>query len=214
MGGIYGREMVVGPTHRRRLSAILESLSGGSAAELRLSAPTTSSSTSGKIQQGFKSNAFPARGKSLIRTAFMLSDEDVLLNHGSYGATPRMVIQRQQELVAQLESNPDTWFRYDFEPLWAEAVAAIADFVGSAHGDLAFVKNATAGVNAVTRQLELAPGDACLIADQTYGACANAVRDACHKAGCECIQLAIPRSALLDDDELATLLEHQLTSAP
>ena len=52
---------------------------------------------------------FPPRGKSLIRTAFMLSDSDVLLNHGSYGATPRMVVQRQQELVAQLESNPDTW---------------------------------------------------------------------------------------------------------
>ena len=196
--------MVTEWTHRRRLGAILGFLSGGGA-ELRVTAPATTSSTSEK---------FPVRGKSLLRTAFMLSDQDVLLNHGSYGATPRMVIQRQQELVAQLESNPDTWFRYDFEPLWAEAATAIADFVGSEHGDLAFVKNATAGVNAVTRQLELAPGDACLIADQTYGACANAVRDTCHKAGCECIQLAIPRSALLDDDELASLLEHQLASAP
>ena len=115
----------------------------------------------------------------------MLSDKDVLLNHGSYGATPRMVVQRQQELVAQLESNPDTWFRYDFKPLWHDAVGAIADFIGSDHDDLTFVKNATAGVNSVTRELRLAPGDACLIADQTYNACANAVRDACDKAVCE-----------------------------
>lgn len=180
----------------RRLSHVLDALSG---AELR----STSSA------QG----AHP-RGRSLIRTAFMLSDEDVLLNHGSYGATPRMVIQRQQELVARLESNPDTWFRYDFQPLWDEATTTIADFVGSTHTDLVFVKNATAGVNAVTRQLNLNPSDACLIADQTYGACANAVRDACDKAGCECIQLAIPRSALLDDDDLAQLVESQLKSAP
>ena len=188
------------PAHRRRLGNVLDALSGG--AELL---PTATQSGAG---------GFPPRGRSLIRTAFMLSDQDVLLNHGSYGATPRMVIQRQQELVARLESNPDTWFRYDFQPLWDEAATAIADFVGSAHEDLAFVKNATAGVNAVTRQLNLAPCDACLIADQTYGACANAVRDACKKAGCQCIQLAIPRSALLDDDELAKLLEHQLISAP
>ena len=184
---------------RRRLANVLEALSTGGAVE---------------AEHASESSPFPPRGKALVRTAFMLSDEDVLLNHGSYGATPRMVIQRQQELVARLESNPDTWFRYDFRPLWDEAVATIADFVGSDHGDLAFVKNATAGVNAVTRQLDLAPGDACLIADQTYGACANAVRDACAKAGCECIQLAIPRSALLDDDELAALLEKKLISAP
>ena len=183
---------------RRRLANVLEALSTGGV----------------EAEHASESSPFPPGGKALVRTAFMLSDEDVLLNHGSYGATPRMVIQRQQELVVRLESNPDTWFRYDFRPLWDEAVATIADFVGSDHGDLAFVKNATAGVNAVTRQLDLAPGDACLIADQTYGACANAVRDACAKAGCECIQLAIPRSALLDDDELAALLEKQLISAP
>ena len=109
----------------------------------------------------------PARGKGLLRTAFMLSDEDVLLNHGSYGATPRMVVQRQQELVAQLELNPDTWFRYDYKPLWDEATEAIGAMVGCEGQDVAFVKNATAGVNAVTRQLDLGAGDACLIADQT-----------------------------------------------
>lgn len=191
--------MVAGLPVDRRLGRVLEALSAGG----------EPSPTAG----GHSTRAFP-RGRSLIRTAFMLSDEDVLLNHGSYGATPRMVIQRQQELVARLESNPDTWFRYDYQPLWDTATATIADFVGSNHDDLAFVKNATAGVNAVTRQLKLGSGDACLIADQTYGACANAVRDACDKAGCACIELAIPRSALLDDDELAELLERQLSSSP
>ena len=119
----------------------------------------------------------PARGKGLLRTAFMLSDEDVLLNHGSYGATPRMVVQRQQELVAQLELNPDTWFRYDYKPLWDEATEAIGAMVGCEGQDVAFVKNATAGVNAVTRQLELGAGDACLIADQTCGL--SPLRPAC-----------------------------------
>ena len=46
------------------------------------------------------------------------------------------------------------------------------------------------------------------------GACANAVRDACDKSGAECIVLEIPRSALIDDDELAALLERQLAAAP
>jgi isopenicillin-N epimerase len=79
---------------------------------------------------------------------------------------------------------------------------------------MVFVKNATAGVNAVVRQLQLGPGDACLIADQTYGACANTVRDACTKAGAECISLQTGRDALVSDDIFAAALEQQLTAAP
>ena len=40
------------------------------------------------------------------------------------------------------------------------------------------------------------------------------MRDACDKSGAECIVLEIPRSALIDDDELAALLERQLAAAP
>eukprot|EP00927_Polykrikos_kofoidii_P050550 TRINITY_DN44448_c0_g1_i1.p1 TRINITY_DN44448_c0_g1~~TRINITY_DN44448_c0_g1_i1.p1 ORF type:complete len:422 (-),score=78.27 TRINITY_DN44448_c0_g1_i1:197-1462(-) len=154
------------------------------------------------------------RGKSLLCKAFMLNDKDVFLNHGSFGATPRIVAEKQQELVARMESNPDVWFRYDFKPLWLDAVAVVADMTGSDKDDIVFVKNATAGVNAVARQLKLSKGDTCLIANQTYGACANAIRDVCEKSGAECVELEIPRNALVDDDKLVELLDEQLTSAP
>jgi hypothetical protein len=43
--------------------------------------------------------AGPLRGKALLQSAFLLEEGTVLLNHGSYGAMPRMVSAKQQQLV-------------------------------------------------------------------------------------------------------------------
>ena len=54
--------------------------------------------------------------------------------------------------------------------------------MGAEPADVVLVKNATAAVNAVVRALELGPGDGCLVTNQTYAACANAVRERCERA--------------------------------
>ena len=42
---------------------------------------------------------------------FMLEKGYVNLNHGSFGATPRSVIEGEHRWEAQMELNPDRWFR-------------------------------------------------------------------------------------------------------
>ena len=156
----------------------------------------------------------PMRGAALIETAFMLESGTTLLNHGSYGTLPRMVAQKQQQLVAQIEANPDTWFRREYPKQWRAATDAVADLAGAERGDVVFVKNATAGVNAVVNTLKLSPLDSCLITSQTYGACANAVANVCERSGATLITLQIERNHLTDEDELAALFEEQLVAAP
>ena len=101
---------------------------------------------------------------------FLLDPDVTFLNHGSYGACPRPVFERYQELQRELERNPVEFLARRFYELTGEARAALGAFVGARADDLVFVPNATAGLNAVIRSLELEPGDEVLTTRHEYGA--------------------------------------------
>ena len=90
------------------------------------------------------------------------------LNHGSYGACPREVLRHQAELRAEMEAEPVRFLGRDLDDRLDAARAALGAFVGADPDDLAFVSNATGGVNAVLRSLRLAPGDELLTTDHAY----------------------------------------------
>ena len=90
---------------------------------------------------------------------FVLDPAVTFLNHGSFGACPRVVLDAQREWRARLESEPVLFLGRQWEGLVDEVRAALGAFVGASPDDLALVTNATAGVNTVLRSLRFAPGD-------------------------------------------------------
>lgn len=133
-------------------------------------------------------NARPRFGRA-IRGLWHLDPGAAFLNHGSYGACPKTVLAAQERLRVEMESHPDRFFRKDVMPREAggtplrEAAAALAGFVGAAGDALAFVENATSGVQAVLRALPLARGDEILITDHTYNAVRLIVEARCAETG-------------------------------
>jgi isopenicillin-N epimerase len=131
----------------------------------------------------------------------------IFLNHGSFGACPRPVLEAQGELRARLEREPVDFMAREWEPRMDEARAALAKFVGADPEGIALVPNATAGVNTVLRSLTFAPGDEILVIDQGYNACRNAARFVADRSGAKLIVAQVPFPLARPDEVTDKVLE-------
>jgi len=122
-----------------------------------------------------------------------LLDRDItFLNHGSFGACPIPVLEAQTSFREQLEREPLRFLMREFEPLLDNARNELAAFIGTSSDELAFVPNATTGVNAVLRSLSFAPGDQLLTTNQEYNACRNTLDFVASRTGATVIVAEVP----------------------
>ncbi|MCU0566073.1 MAG: aminotransferase class V-fold PLP-dependent enzyme [Oculatellaceae cyanobacterium Prado106] len=135
------------------------------------------------------------------------------LNHGSFGACPLTVLEKQRSLRSQLESEPVRFFAHELEPLLDAARLELAAFVQADPEGLAFVPNATTGVNTVLRSLchpaadrSLRPGDELLTTNQEYNACRNALNFAAELSGATIVVAEVPFPIASPEDAIAPLL--------
>ncbi|MEI6566189.1 MAG: aminotransferase class V-fold PLP-dependent enzyme, partial [Verrucomicrobiota bacterium] len=105
------------------------------------------------------------------------------LNHGSFGACPIPVLDLQQSLRLEMEAEPIQFLWRHWEARLDPERSHLAGFLGVSPSDLVFVQNATAGVNAFVRSLDLSPGDELLTTSLDYNACRNVLLEAARRSG-------------------------------
>lgn len=133
------------------------------------------------------------------RALFALDPGITFLNHGSFGVTPNDVLEAQDRFRAEMESDPDGFFRYRLRPLLRETAAKLGEFLGVPGDSLVFCDNATTGVNTVLRSLDFSPGDEILYTDHTYNAVHLAIEAVCRKSRAKPVR--VPLGLDLADDE-------------
>ncbi len=129
------------------------------------------------------------------------------LNHGSFGNCPTAVLELQRDFQRRIEREAVLFLHRELEGHLDRARAALAAFLGARTEDVAFVPNATAGVNTVLRSLEFAAGDELLTTDQEYNASRNALDFVARRAGATVVVANVPFPSAGPDEVVARVLE-------
>jgi isopenicillin-N epimerase len=139
---------------------------------------------------------------------FALDPEVVFLNHGSFGACPRAVLDAQSEFRARMEREPIKWFVETQPGLMDEAREALAAFVRCPADDLVFLPNVTQAVATILENLEsqLKPGDELLAPGHEYPACMNNLRRAAARTGAAVVTAVLPFPVRSPDDIVDAVL--------
>ena len=119
----------------------------------------------------------------LTRDHFLIRDDVIFLNHGSFGACPKPVFEKYQAWQLELERQPVEFIGRRRESLLDVATDKIAEFLNAPAEELIFVTNATTGLNTVAKSLKLNHGDEILTTNQEYGAIDKTMAFVAQKTG-------------------------------
>lgn len=138
---------------------------------------------------------------------FALDPDVVYLNHGSFGACPRKVLDAQNAHRERVERDAMRFYIYD---LWGDidrSREALGGLINADAEDLVFVSNATSGVANVIENIDLRAGDEVITTRFEYPACMNNLRRACERAGAELVVVDLPWDPIGEDSVVDAIMD-------
>jgi isopenicillin-N epimerase len=127
-----------------------------------------------------------------LRSDFLIAADLTFLNHGSFGATPRVVFDEHTRWRERIEADPIELLARRGSELIETAKHAIGNWLGMNPRDFGLVTNATEAINSVLRSLRFSPGDELLTTSHVYNAVRQAMKYVADRTGADYREVEIP----------------------
>jgi len=105
---------------------------------------------------------------------FLLEEDITYLNHGSFGACPKVIFEDYQNWQFKLEKQPVQFFTEELYYALKKSRESLSKFLGCGQDEVLFFQNPTTAVSNIIYNLDLKPGDEILMTDHEYGALVRA----------------------------------------
>jgi len=142
-----------------------------------------------------------------MKQHWLLDPDITFLNHGSFGATPIAVLAKQDEFRTRMEREPVRFMIRELEVLLDDARAQLGDFVGADPAGIAFIPNATYGINSVVRSLDLDKNEEIVVTAHEYNATRNVAEFAAQLAGARVVVAEVPFPIASPDEVFGRIIE-------
>lgn len=123
---------------------------------------------------------------------FLLRDDVVFLNHGSFGACPRPVFETYQGWQLELERQPVAFLGRELTERMRVPRVALSAFLGTTSENIVGLVNATEGLNIVAQSLDLKEGDEILTTDHEYSALEKTWAYVARRTGAKIVTVKVP----------------------
>ncbi|GLQ08626.1 aminotransferase class V [Devosia yakushimensis] len=137
---------------------------------------------------------------------FLLREDVVFLNHGSFGACPRPVFETYQRWQLDLERQPVEFLGRNLTETMRVPRIALSAELGCSSDDLVGLTNATTGLNIVAQSLDLKPGDQILTTDHEYSALEKTWAYVARRTGAEIVVVKVPMPLLTEAQFTDTII--------
>ena len=139
---------------------------------------------------------------------FILDKKTTFLNHGSFGACTKEVMNQYIEFQYRLENQPVHFIEKEIPDLMTKSRKSLSTFLNVDSNDLILIDNPTTAINEIIRSLKLQPGDEIISTDHEYGAMDKAWEFVTEKTGSIYKNIKLPFPIESDKDITSTLINN------
>ncbi len=109
-----------------------------------------------------------------MKDQYLLNNNIIFLNHGSFGACPKPVFNEYQQWQSLIESHPVQYFSEDLYNYLRKSRGDLSTFISCDVDDIIFIPNPTTAINSIVRSLKFNSGYEILTSNHEYGAMVRA----------------------------------------